>query len=165
LVLSSWWVLSAVILGGAVGTVFRLPAGAMVGGLIGGLLVKGILGLGLDAKVPGLSAAAQVGIAYVLVRGTDFASVRNLPKLLPAAFAYGVLLLAITIGLAWIFSHFWGMDFMTALFATSPGGLSGMAVAAEEAGADAPISVLFNLCRIVVILIGIPLLAAWWGRG
>jgi hypothetical protein len=44
---------------------------------------------------------------------------------LPAAIAYSLSLLIFTLGLAWVFSRLCKMDFLTSLFATTPGGLHG----------------------------------------
>jgi hypothetical protein len=158
-------VAAGVLAGAGAGVLLRLPSGAMIGGLLGGLVAKGLLGLGVDEPIPALSVAAQIGVAYVLVRGADFAAIRSFPRLLPAALLYGLLLLGFTILMAWAFGRLCGLDFATSLFATSPGGLSGIAVVAQEAGADAPVAVLFNLCRILVILVLLPLLAARMGGG
>ncbi len=152
-------VLLAVIGGSTAGYKLGFPAGAMVGGLIFGLVVKGIMNLGLDPKIDILSFASQAMVAYVLVRGSDFSSLKDLPKYLPAAIGYSLSLLIFTLGLAWLFSKICDMDFLTSLFATTPGGLTGIAVVAVDIGADPTISVLFNICRIVTILIAVPIIA------
>lgn len=82
-----------------------------------------------------------------------------MPKYLPAAIAYSLLLLVFTLGLAWFFARFCNMDFLTSLFATTPGGLTGIAVVAVDIGANPAISVLFNICRIVTVLVVVPILA------
>ena len=120
---SQFYTIFAVILGSGVGYKLNFPAGAMVGGLLGGLIVKGAFTMGLDPKIDWLSYLSQALVAYVLVRGSDFSSLRELPKYLPAAIAYSLLLLAFTLGLAWLFAHFCKMDFLTSLFATTREGL------------------------------------------
>lgn len=151
--------LLAVTGGGLIGYKSGLSGGALVFGLIGGLSVKGLMKLGLDAKVEWLSWLSQVLVAYVLVRGSDFAAIEDVPRYLPAAISYSILLFVFTLGMAWLYSRMCGMDFITSMFATSPGGLSGIAVVAVEMGANATVSVLFNICRILVILVLVPLIA------
>jgi len=73
--------------------------------------------------------------------------------------AYSFSLIAFTLGLAWIFSKICKMDFLTSLFATTPGGLTGIAIVAVDIGADPTISILFNICRIVTILVVVPIIA------
>ena len=152
-------VLLAVAVGSAEGYTIGFPAGAMVGGLIMGLIAKGAMHLGLEPKIDLLSFVSQAMVAYVLVRGSDFSSLKELPKYLPAAIAYSMLLFIFTLGLAWLFSRICGMDFLTSLFATTPGGLTGIAVVAVDIGANPTITVLFNICRIVTILVAVPITA------
>lgn len=152
-------VILAVICGSFLGLKSGISGGALVLGLLGGLSAKGLMRLGLDSKIEWLTWLSQCLVAYVLVRGSDFASIKDVPKYLPAAISYSLLLFVFTLGMAWLYSYMCGMDFITSLFATSPGGLSGIAVVAVEMGANATISVLFNLCRILVILVLVPLIA------
>lgn len=132
----------------------------MIGGLIFGLAIKAFMRLGLDPKAEWLSWLSQALVAYVLVRGSDFSSIADLPKYLPAAIAYSFSLLVFTLGLAWVFAKICRMDFLTSLFATTPGGLTGIALVAVEIGADPAISILFNICRLVTILIAVPVIAS-----
>lgn len=152
-------VILAVICGSFLGLKSGISGGALVLGLLGGLSAKGLMRLGLDSKLEWLTWLSQCLVAYVLVRGSDFASIKDVPKYLPAAISYSLLLFVFTLGMAWLYSYMCGMDFITSMFATSPGGLSGIAVVAVEMGANATISVLFNLCRILVILVLVPLIA------
>ena len=155
----NYLVFFAVIGGSAIGYRSGFPAGALVGGLLVGLAIKAAMHIGLDAKIEWLSWISQALVAYVLVRGSDFSSIAELPRYLPAAIAYSFSLLAFTLGLAWVFSRLCKMDFLTSLFATTPGGLTGIAIVAVDIGADPTISILFNICRIVTILIVVPIIA------
>ena len=156
---SQFYTIFAVVLGSGIGYKLNFPAGAMVGGLLGDLIVKAFFTMGLDPKIDWLSYLSQALVAYVLVRGSDFSSLKELPKYLPAAIAYSLLLLVFTLGLAWFFARFCNMDFLTSLSATTPGGLTGIAVVAVDIGANPAISVLFNICRIVTVLVVVPILA------
>lgn len=155
----NYMVLFAVLGGSAIGHKSGFPAGALVGGLLVGLVIKAVMHMGLDPKIDWLSWVSQALVAYVLVRGSDFSSIAEIPRYLPAAIAYSFSLLIFTLGLAWIFSRLCKMDFLTSLFATTPGGLTGIAIVAVDIGADPTISILFNICRIVTILIVVPIIA------
>ena len=162
---AQFYTIMAVAAGSAVGWKIGFPAGAMVGGLLGGLIIKACFTLGLDPKIDWLSYISQALVAYVLVRGSDFSSLKELPKYLPAAAAYSFMLLFFTLGMAWLFAKVCKIDFLTSLFATTPGGLSGIAIVAVDIGADPAISVLFNLCRIITVLIAVPILANFIAKG
>ena len=96
----NYLVFFAVIGGSAVGYKSGFPAGALVGGLIVGLIIKAVMHMGLDEKIEWLSWISQALVAYVLVRGSDFSSIAELPKYFPAAMAYSFSLLAFTLGLS-----------------------------------------------------------------
>ena len=155
----NYMVLFAVLGGIAIGHKSGFPAGALVGGLLLGLVIKAIMHMGVDTRIDWLSWVSQALVAYVLVRGSDFSSIAEIPRYLPAAIAYSFSLLIFTLGLAWVFSRLCKMDFLTSLFATTPGGLTGIAIVAVDIGADPTISILFNICRIVTILIVVPIIA------
>jgi len=152
-------VILAVVCGSFIGQRIGISGGSLVFGLLAGLSVKALMKLGLDAKIEWLTWLSQCMVAYVLVRGSDFASIKDMRIYLPAAISYSAILLIFTLGMAWLYSRVIGMDFMTSMFATSPGGLTGIAVVAVEMGANATVSVLFNICRILVILVVVPLIA------
>lgn len=152
-------VVLAVVGGSFLGLKSGISGGSLVFGLLAGLSAKGLMRLGLDAKMEWITWLSQCLVAYVLVRGSDFASIKDIPRYLPAAISYSLLLFVFTLGMAWIYSRMCGMDFITSMFATSPGGLTGIAVVAVEMGANATISVLFNICRMLVILVLVPLIA------
>jgi membrane AbrB-like protein len=149
----------AVAAAGYLGSRLGIPGGPMMFGLLAGLIIKALMQWGLDPKIGWLSWVSQALVAYVLVRGSDFSSLREMVAYFPAAVSYSILLFIFTLGMAWAYSKVFGMSLLTSLFATSPGGLSGISVVAIDMGADANISVLFNMCRIVVILVVVPILA------
>ncbi|RRD65042.1 ammonia monooxygenase [Fretibacterium sp. OH1220_COT-178] len=154
---------ASVLLGGGVGHLLRLPSGVLVGGMVAGLLVKGVT-LG---DLPGgnlLSVASQLLVAYVIVSNSDVASLRAHPEAVPAALFYIVLLLAFCIGMAFAVVRFFGIDLRTAVYATAPGALSGMALSATDAGAETPVSLIFHLFRMVIVLIVTPLAALFLTR-
>lgn len=157
-------VLLAVICGSFIGGKTGISGGSLIFGLLGGLSAKALMKLGLDVKVEWLTWLSQCLVAYVLVRGSDFSSIKDMRAYLPAAISYSAILLIFTMGMALLYSHIIGMDLVTSMFATSLGGLTGIAVVAVEMGANATVSVLFNICRILVILVVVPLIANYVSR-
>lgn len=148
----------AVVLGGIAGCVMKIPAGVLVGGLVGGLVFKAITGVP-SHNTGMLSIVAQILVAYVIVAGADLSSMKSLPGLVPVAAGYSVLLLTFSIFLAWLCSRFLDIDLLTTLFAMPPGGLTGLGLAAAEVGANAPVVILFHLIRIVIVVLAVPIVA------
>jgi len=150
--------LIAVIAGGLAGFAAKVPAGALIGGLVAGLLVKYFTGLP-DHNTGWLSVTAQLLVAYVIVTSVDLSSLKTIPRLVPVAIAYGFILLVFSLVMAYLFAKFFDIDLFTAFFAMPPGGLSGLGIAAVDTGANAPVVILFHIIRIVVIVIMVPLAA------
>lgn len=154
---------AAVVAGAALGYGSRAPSGAMIGGIIAGLAVK----IWLAPELSGgrwLSVVSQVLVAGAIVWNSDVSSVKSLPGMVPVALGYSAVMLAFGVLVAWGLSRWFGMDGTTALFASSPGGLSGLGLAATESDANAPLALLFHVSRITVVLLTVPFLARLLGR-
>lgn len=149
---------ASVLLGGLLGHLLRLPSGVLVGGMVAGLLAKGITLGDLPSGDP-LSIVSQLLVAYVIVSNSDVASLRSHPEAVPAALFYVALLLAFCAGMAFVVARCFGIDLRTAVYATAPGALSGMALSAADAGAETPVSLIFHLFRMVIVLIVTPFAA------
>ncbi len=154
---------ASVLLGGLMGHILRLPSGVLVGGMVAGLLAKGVT-LGDLPSGDLLSVASQLLVAYVIVSNSDVASLRSHPEAVPAALFYIALLLTFCIGMAFVLTRFFGIDLRTAVYATAPGALSGMALSATDAGAETPVSLIFHLFRMVIVLIVTPFAALFLTR-
>lgn len=153
-------IIAAILAGAFLGQKLKLPSGVLTGGMIAGLVAKGLV----SGNVPSgniLSIASQLLVAYVVVSNSDVETIRKHPEIVPIALGYILALVAFCFGSAWILNKAFGIDIRTAVFATAPGGLSGMALSAADAGAETPISMMFHLFRITLILVSTPLLAAF----
>ena len=153
-------IIFAILMGGGLGHFFKLPSGILVGGMVAGLIAKGIT-LGNVPSGTLMSILSQLMVAYVVVANADVASIRAHPEALPAALSYVALLLCICVGLAFLTTRVFGIDLNTAIYATAPGGLSGMALSATDAGAETPVSLMFHLFRMVIVLIVTPIVAVY----
>ena len=153
-------IIFAILMGGGLGHFLKLPSGILVGGMVAGLIAKGIT-LGNVPSGTLMSILSQLMVAYVVVANADVASIRAHPEALPAALSYVALLLCICVGLAFLTTRVFGIDLNTAIYATAPGGLSGMALSATDAGAETPVSLMFHLFRMVIVLIVTPIVAVY----
>lgn len=66
--------------------------------------------------------------------------------------------------LALLMQRFFGFDLTTALFATAPGGMSNMAILAQEAGGNGFAVALIHMVRVMGIFLLLPLLTVLFGR-
>lgn len=150
-------VLSASIAGGLAAEALAVPAGAVLGAVVGAVAVNlwkpgrrlpkpfREVGKILLGSVVGLSFAPELLSAIVGL-------------LLPIAVAVA-LLIAIGLGVAFVLHHRFGWDLPTALYASTPGGLSELAISSHEAGAQGHIVVAVHTIRVVtIVLLGPPAL-------
>lgn len=150
-------VLTAAFAGGLLAEALRVPAGAVLGAVVGALAVNlwkpgrrlpkpfREVGKILLGSVVGLSFAPELLTAIVGL-------------LIPIAMAVA-LLIAIGLGVAFVLHRRFGWDLPTALYASTPGGLSELAISSHEAGAQGHIVVAVHTIRVVtVVLIGPPVL-------
>ena len=151
-------IIMAILIGAWLGNRVKLPSGYLVGGLVFGLFAKGFAGGNLPSGNI-LSVVSQILVAYVVVSNSNVQTIKQHPEIFPVALGYIVVLLALCLGLSFILNKVFHIDLITAIYATAPGGLSGMALSAADAGAETPISMMFHLVRITVVLIATPLLA------
>ena len=154
-------IIAAILVGAWLGNKLKMPSGYLVGGMVFGLLAKGFVG-GNVASGNALSILSQLMVAYVVVANSDVESIKQNPGVIPVALLYIVGLLALCLGLAFILTKVFHIDLKTAIYATAPGGLSGMALSATDAGAETPISIIFHMFRITGVLIVTPLMAMFF---
>jgi membrane AbrB-like protein len=150
-------VLTAAFTGGLLAEALQVPAGAVLGAVVGALAVNlwkpgrrlpkpfREVGKILLGSVVGLSFAPELLNAIVAL-------------LIPIAVAVA-LLIAIGLGVAFVLHRRFGWDLPTALYASTPGGLSELAISSHEAGAQGHIVVAVHTVRVVtVVLLGPPML-------
>jgi membrane AbrB-like protein len=135
----------------------NFPAGGLIGAMVA---IAGLKLSGVDVvEIPGgLRVAALMVIGWDL--GTKFS--RELlstvtSNLLPLVVVVAAFLVMGWV-LAWVLWKLNLMDPVTALLATSPGGLVQMGALTSEMDANTPLVVGFHLLRIVTVLLSVPLI-------
>lgn len=152
-------IIAAILAGAWLGNKLKIPSGYLTGGMIAGLIAKGFLASNVPTGSV-LSIISQLLVAYVVVSNSDVEVIRRHPEVVPIALGYIAVLTLFCFGLAIVLNKVFHFDIKTAIFATAPGGLSGMALSMTDAGAETPISMTFHLFRMVLVLILTPFLAS-----
>src|SRR5215207_8428054 len=116
-------------LGAWAGTRIRLPAGALLGPLILGILLEG-LGVMHLAWPPGVPQVAYLVLGLWVGLLFDGASVKRAGRLFPFVLASAVGLVLACAALGWTLAALTGIDGMTAYLATTPGGIDSVAIVA-----------------------------------
>ena len=135
-------------------------------GFPGGPVVGSMLGAGLMAIIlPGrfvmpdqMSTAVQIMLGISLGMTFDRSSLTLLSRALPLAVLSTLMLLGCALLMAWLAQRTGAIDFATALFGFSPGGMSGMSLMAQSEGLQADIVALLHTVRIFTLFLLVPLL-------
>lgn len=161
LIHSTWLVYALTALmaatGAWAGRRLRLPAGALLGPLVLGLVLSeaGFLRPALPSVVPPIAYAIlglYVGLLF------DSESLKRAGRLLPAVIFSTVLLMVVCAGSGLVLSTLAGTDPFTAYLATTPGGIDSVAIIALGSGADTSLVLAVQMLRLLAVVIAGPLL-------
>jgi membrane AbrB-like protein len=139
-----------------IGKRFRLPSGALIGAILVGMVV-GAAGWGPITFPPVVLAAAYLLLGTRIGSRFDPAVLRRIRDLLPWVLGFIALMTALSAGLGWALAAVTGIDLLTALLATSPGGMDGAMIAALDTGANVPLVLAVQLSRLLLMVIAGPL--------
>jgi membrane AbrB-like protein len=143
------------LLGIWVGQRFRLPSGGLIGAIIVGMVV-GVLGWGPITFPPVVLAAAYLLLGTRIGSRFDPAVLRKIRDLLPYVLGFILLMTLLSAGLGWVLAEVTGIDIVTALLATSPGGMDGAMIAALDTGANVPLVLAVQISRLLLMVIAGP---------
>ena len=148
-------------LGAWAGTRLRLPAGALMGPLVLGVVVEQ-LGFVRLAWPPGVPQAAFLVLGLWVGLLFDRPSVVSTGRLLPVVIVSSLGLVVACAGLGWALAALTEIDGLTAYLATTPGGIDSVAVMALGSGADAPLVLAVQTLRLFAVILAASLLGRWW---
>ncbi|WP_035237505.1 AbrB family transcriptional regulator [Desulfobacter vibrioformis] len=143
--------------GGLLAQRCHIPGGAVVGAM----LFSGITVLFLPKGIV-LPSSVGTGIQIILGITLGVTVDRSLltlgVKIFPLAILSTIILLAVAVCMAFLASKLGLVDFGTALFGFSPGGMTGMAILAQSENHNGSFVAFFHLVRIFTLFLVIPLL-------
>lgn len=138
-------------------------AGLPGGAIVGSMLATGFLAVTFESGVhlsPNVGMIIQIVLGISIGLTFDRSFFPLLLKILPLAIFSTLILLSVSVLMA-ICAHKIGIvDFATALFGFSPGGMSGMSVLAQAEGYQTAIVAFLHVVRIMTLFIVVP----WLGR-
>ena len=149
----------AALLGAALLERLGVPAGSLLGAVVGVALLNVVGDLGPATELPESGRfLAYAALGWLVGQGVTRGTLATLRvALLPMVAIIGVLLL-VGLALGWVLARAGVMDPATAYLATSPGALSQMTAVAQSVGADAALVTSVHTARVVVLLVAAPLI-------
>lgn len=146
------------IVGGWLGLRVRFPAGAFIGPMLLGLAVTAS-GVGTIGWPPGVLAAAYLLLGTSVGSRFDVPVLLRIWRLLPQILGFIIGLSLICAGIGLVLAATTSMDRLTALLATTPGGIDAAAIAALDSGADVTVVVTIQVLRLLLMVLAGPVLA------
>ena len=148
-------------LGGWLGVQLKIPAGDMLGSMMGTALVG--LSTGKEIPFPAwVRNGAQIGIGLSIAQRLGPESLTQLRPLLLPLIAPTFLIVISSLLLAVVLQRLTRWDMLTCLLSTSAGGLSQMIVIAEETEADSLTVGVLHTARFLSVISLMPILVDWW---
>lgn len=147
------WVLAALACGAAGGYLawrVKLPAGVMIGAMVGAALFGLITGKGaMPSEVKVLTQAVSGIFIGMRIKKSDLPVLKKvlLPAVLSAAAMVGLCL-----GMGAIVGALSGLDRATAMLGCAPGGIMDMSLIAMELEADAPVISVLHMVRLAAVV-------------
>ena len=139
-------------IGGWLGIRLRLPAGALVGPMIVGL-IPGVIGIGPLAWPSFVLAGAYLLLGARVGSRFDREIMRRILGLLPFVLGFILGLSLICAGLGWALAAVTDLDLLTALLATSPGGIDAATIAALDTGANVTMVASIQMARLLLMVL------------
>lgn len=145
------------IIGGYLADKRKVPAGFMVGSLF----AVAIFNIISNSAILPVQFRFITQVATGTYLGTKFSQkdINSLKKVLIPGVFMSILMIIFSLLLSYIMSKGFGIDYITAVFASSPGGLMDMSLLAHEFNANTSQVALLQLIRMISVIVFVPFLS------
>ena len=159
------FVVGAGVLGGLVGIRLRLPAGPLLGGLLGALAALSVAPATVAPADPSVRRWLQIAVGITLGSRVRPETLPNVRRASRAAFLVVLVTLVGAVGGAGLLRWADGLDWGTALLAATPGGMPEMILIALALDRPVDLVTTVQLVRVVTTLVvTLPLVRLWLRR-
>lgn len=136
---------------------FSVPGGAVVGSMLGAGIMALILPEGVTLS-PKVATTLQIVLGISLGMTFDRSFLAIGAQILPLAVISTLILLTVAVCMAFLAARLGIIDFGTALFGFSPGGMTGMAILSKTEGYNPAVVALLHMVRIFTLFLVVPLM-------
>ena len=142
------------IAGGTVGFFIGVPAGVLIFSMAAVI----IFNLATDkAYIPkNVRRFAQIIAGTIIGQSIGMDELADIAALIIPGMILVLIYILLSIAIAFMIHRLCGLDLVTALFASAPGGASDMALIADDIGGNSPIIATMHIVRIVAVIIMFP---------
>ncbi|PTM53315.1 AbrB family transcriptional regulator [Desmospora activa] len=149
------------LLGGWLGHSLRIPAGPMIGSMVGVASVQ-LIGFPLGAFPSWLPIGLQICLGAMLGLKITRQTLVDLQSVWAPAIIVALLAVAFGVIVGWLISRVAGWDYLTSYFSAAPGGMSDLLLIASTTEADTSKVMTLHLVRLVTVILTVPLLVKWF---
>lgn len=110
-------------------------------------------GIGLSDLPHSMAALAQIALGYSLGTRYDRSFLSQAPTIVKAQMIALLAAMSVALVFAWLATHVAGLDFLTLLLASAPGGVAEMSLTAHQLGLSVVIVTISHIVRTVVVLV------------
>ena len=143
------------VLGGIIGIKLKIPAGALFGAMVFTAAYNLATNFGYVPEQ--VNTILQVLIGTTIGLSFNMQTIRDMGSIMLAAVIMVIGLLVFSLLLGWLISRLTGLDLITSLLSTSPGGLSNMVLISDVFGAKAHIVALLHTLRLISVIVFMPI--------
>ncbi|MDF2533469.1 MAG: AbrB family transcriptional regulator [Clostridia bacterium] len=156
-----WFVCLSAVLGGLLFNYLRIPAGAMVGSLLGTAASQMVMDIRLDIS-PIIKRSTRMILGCYIGLGITIEGIQQFKNILGAV-AIGIIgIMLVTLLTTSILYKFYQFNLMQAFLSSLPAGLSEIGMNAEEFKVDPLQLTTIHLMRLISTLVLIPLLVSYF---
>ncbi len=158
------WTILIAVAGGILGNVLRIPTGSMVGATLA-VAVANVYGhVQIPRFSPQINFAIQVGVGILLGSRITAATIDSLKEVWRPALICTTIALVAGIFSALMISRWLGIEALTALLSTAPGGISPMSLMAVDMGVEGGTVLIMHLFRLMSVIVIFPWLVKLLAR-
>lgn len=140
--------------GGLLFRALNVPAGAIIGAMICGMVYSIIFGKAVYPK--GIRPWQQILAGAFIGASIDKATVASMDVLLIPTLIMLVGILVFVFVFSYLIHKITKLDYVTCLLACTPGGITEMSLLSEEVGADTPKIAIMQTARLVLVILLFP---------
>lgn len=154
------YTLAVAFAGGYGGILLKIPAGALIGAMFAVGAFNMYTGKG---KIPGsFKTLSQIAVGGIIGLNFTVETLGSLKYLIAPALLLVLGLMLYCIFLGFIIHKLTGLDLITSLFSTSPGGLADTSIISDAYGADTPKVAMLHLVRLITVISLLPAIIGWF---
>lgn len=147
------------LIGGFIALRLKVPAGAMIGSMLFVALLNLTTGLAFMPREVKIFTQIIAGLFIgTNIRRNDVLALRSMIK--PAIITV-FLILCFSLGMGMVLHKISGYDFVTAMFASAPGGIVDMTLISYDMGADTSVVSVLQLVRLISVISLFPPIIKW----